>query len=75
MRIVLSTEVASTGVTESDIQNMLKACDRELLVKEFKPSLKEVQQLVVAATKAEQAKSRTVAKWNNVMSKLSLLVR
>jgi hypothetical protein len=73
MQIILNEQIVESGVTADDIHHMLKACDKVILTKTYEPTIEEVKQLVISATKAELEKKRVVAKWNKLMADLKAL--
>jgi hypothetical protein len=72
---ILLNDSIKNRVSESDVNCMLKACDKKLYADEYAPSVEDVLQLLESAIDAESKKNRTVAKWSTLASEFKLLLK
>lgn len=75
MEIVLNQQIKDLGVTEADVQHMLKACKKEVLTNTYEPSVKEVNELVNKAIEEEKKKQRIVLKWIALTNEFANLIK
>jgi len=75
MKVLISEEAKSLGFTEKNVAHMLKACEKEILINEYKPTVRELADLAKKALYAEQKRKRVVLEWAALVSELEAFLK